>query len=409
MISMKMYDCIVAGAGVSGFAAALAARRAGAKVLLLDKLSSVGGSAVYALTAFLSGWPLPKRAGGIADELLQQLEKRHGLVWRGNAVFDENIMQLVMLDMLRDAGVETLFNALVTQVDCCGRIVKSVTVQCGSEVITLNAKNFVDASGDASFSVLAGADVITPDPELSMTKTLMFKVHNVKNFDKAAICRKFREKLQTKKFPVAIQDRFMGSNLVQDDVVILNLTAVAGDAADPVQYNAMHEELLRQIPEVVNWLKNEFEEFADCSIAQIAPMMGVRYTRSIVSCRQMTMHDAHNPEPPEEVVALCGSYIGGHYVKCFNSPWSSRVTGKLAVPYGAIRSRSFDNLLAAGRIIGVEPELISAVRLNVSCIASGQAAGCAAALDIPAYEVLRKELLRQNCLLARDDPPSSEK
>ena len=111
MISMKMYDCIVAGAGVSGFAAALAARRAGAKVLLLDKLSSVGGSAVYALTAFLSGWPLPKRAGGIADELLQQLEKRHGLVWRGNAVFDENIMQLVMLDMLRDAGVETLFNA----------------------------------------------------------------------------------------------------------------------------------------------------------------------------------------------------------------------------------------------------------------------------------------------------------
>ena len=52
-------------------------------------------------------------------------------------------------------------------------------------------------------------------------------------------------------------------------------------------------------------------------------------------------------------------------------------------------------------IIGVQPELISAIRLNVTCIASGQAAGIAAALNIPPYEVLRKELLRQNCLLAR--------
>ena len=400
---MKKFDCIVAGAGLGGFAAAIAASRAGAEVLLIDKLPSAGGTAVYALTALLSGWPLPHKAGGIADELAQLLEERNGLRWRGgNAAFDENIMQLVMLDMLRDAGVETLFNAVITKVESAEKRIKSITVQAGTEEIICEAKNFIDATGDASLSVLAGADVITPAVDRSMTKTLMFKVCNVKNFDKASIVERFNEKLKTKKFPVEIQDRFMGTTLVRDDEAIINLTAVVGDAADPLQYNAMYEELLRQIPEITAWLKAEFPEFEDISVTKISPILGVRCTRNIISRRQLTIEDVHNPEPPEEVVSLCGSYIGGHYVKCFNSPWSGS-TGKMAVPYGALRSCTFDNLLAAGRIIGIEPELVSAVRLNVNCIGSGQAAGIAAALDIPSYEELRQELLRQNCLLSKQE------
>ena len=400
---MEKFDCIVAGAGMGGFAAAIAASRAGAKVLLIDKLPSAGGTAVYAMTALLSGWPLPQRAGGIADELAQVLQQRNGLRWRsGNAAFDENIMQLAMLDMLRDAGVKTIFNALVIRVESVGKIIKNITVQTGTKELIFEAKNFVDATGDASLSVLAGADVITPPVDKSMTKTLMFKVNNVKNFDKESIARRFSEKLKTKKFPVVIQDRFMGTTLVRDDEAILNLTAVAGDAADPVQYNAMYEELLRQIPEVTAWLKREFPEFEDITVSKISPVLGVRCTRNIISRRQLTMADVRNPEPPEEIVSLCGSYIGGHYVKGFASPWSGS-TGKMAVPYGAIRSCSFDNLLAAGRIIGIAPELVSAIRLNVSCMASGQAAGIAAALNIPPYEKLRKELLRQNCLLSKQE------
>ena len=399
---MKKFDCIVVGAGVSGFAAALAARRTGAEVLLIDKLPSIGGTAVYALTALLSGWPLPRQAGGIADELVQNLLERNGLRWRGgNAAFDENIMQLTMLDMLRAAGVKTLFNALVTKVESSSKTIKTITVQSIAEKFIYEAKNFVDATGDASLSVLAGADVITPEVDKSMTKTLMFKVNNVKNFDKASIVERFNEKLKTKKFPVAIQDRFMGTTLVRDDEAILNLTAVVGNAADPEQYNAMYEELLRQIPEVTAWLKKEFPEFEDITVSKISPILGVRCACNIISRRQLTIADVQNPEPPEEVVSLCGSYIGGHYVKCFNSPWSGSITGKMAVPYGAIRSRSFDNLLAAGRIIGIAPELVSAVRLNVTCMTTGQAAGIAAALNIPPYEELRKELLRQNCLLSK--------
>lgn len=398
---MEKFDCIVAGAGMAGFAAALAAKRTGASVLLIDKLPSAGGTAVYALTALLSGWPCERKAGGIADELLKNLEACGGVVWRNNAAFDEDILQWTMLDMLRAAGVETLFNATICKVDTCNRRVRSVTVMCGADELTFAADNFVDATGDASFSVLAGAETVTPPLEMSMTKTVMFKVRRVKNFDKTTFGDKFKEKMQTDKFPVAIQDRFMGTLLTHDDEAAINLTAAVGDAADPVQYNAMYEELLRQIPEVLAYLKRNFAEFEDCCISRIAPVLGVRYTRSIVGRRQLTLEDMHNPEPPPEVVALCGAYYGGHYINGFTSPWGNRMTGKPAIPYGAIRSADFDNLLAAGRIIDVDPRVVSAIRLNVTCMLSGQAAGIAAALNIPPYEKLRAELLKQNCLLEK--------
>ena len=397
---MKKFDCIVCGAGVSGFAAAIGARRAGASVLLLDRLSSAGGTAVYALTAFLSGWPFPCRAGGVADELADKLVQQQSAVWRnGNLAVEEDALQMTMLDMLREAGVETLFNAAIVSAENDGKRLKSITVQCGSSQLVLEADNFVDATGDAALAAVAGAETVTPPAELSMTKTIMFKVGNVKNFDKTAVRERFLSIADT--FPVKIQDRFMGTPLTRMDEVIINLTAAVGDATDPVAYSNMYDELLRQIPEITAWLQKNFPEFAECHVIKIAPVMGVRYSRSIAGRRQLTLEDMQNPEPPPEPVALCGSYIGGHYINGFTSPWGNRITGKPAIPYGALRSVTFDNLLAAGRNIAVDARVVSAVRLNVNCIGSGQAAGIAAALNVPDYQTLCAELTRQNCIFQK--------
>jgi hypothetical protein len=67
------------------------------------------------------------------------------------------------------------------------------------------------------------------------------------------------------------------------------------------------------------------------------------------------------------------------------------------VPYGALRSVNIPNLAAGGRGIGIEPKAVSAIRLMPVCIATGQAAGIAAAMDFPEYKELRQELVRQRC------------
>ena len=395
---MKKYDVVIAGAGISGFAAALGARQAGATVLLFDRREAVGGTAVYALTPIISGWPEDQRGGGVADMLKEYLTSRGELIWRnGNADTEEDALQNAMQQLLAQAGVDVLVNAELISADVTDKKITSVTVKTPEGKIGIFADNFVDASGDAALAVAAGALTQVPPVELSMTKTLMFKVRNLKSFDKASIKERFRKKV----FPVAHQNEFMGTQLLNENEAILNLTAAIGNAVDPADYARMNDELAAQVPVIVEWLRKDFPEFADIEVVKTAPAMGVRSSRSIVGRSTLDLSDMENTLPPPEPVAICGRYIGGHYIDCYSSPWGHSIPGNPAIPYGALRSKNIDNLLACGRIIDVDPKVISAVRLCVSCMASGQAAGVAAALKVPEYEILKKELIKQNCRLTK--------
>ena len=391
------YDCIIAGAGLAGFAAAVGATVSGAKVLLLDKLNSAGGSAVYALTPVLSGWGKNAPEYAVGKMLADELKEMNAYEWRVNRIVtDEDSLQRAMTSILKKCGVITLYNASICGVAREGDTISSVSVMTVDGVKTFTARNFVDATGDAILSLLAGCEIITPGEEERMTKTLMFKVRNVKGFDRDTVKQQFKENID--KFPVKIQDGFMGLPLLDRDEVLVNLTAVTGNAADPESAGKMHSELAGQIPPIMEYLRRYVPCFAEAAVSKVAPVVGVRYTRSVRGLRTLTLDDIHNPQMPPEPVAPCGTYIGGHYIKQYQSPWGNEIKGNPAVPYGAIRVRGISNLLTSGRIIDVEPKVISAVRLAAGCLATGQAAGIAAALGVPDYQTLVKELERQGCM-----------
>src|SRR5262245_53416608 len=70
------YDVIVAGGGTAGVVAAIAARRNGARVLLLERGGFLGGHIASQLLEHSAGWfdaGGRKIVGGIADELVQRL------------------------------------------------------------------------------------------------------------------------------------------------------------------------------------------------------------------------------------------------------------------------------------------------------------------------------------------------
>ena len=77
------------------------------------------------------------------------------------------------------------------------------------------------------------------------------------------------------------------------------------------------------------------------------------------------------------------------------------------VPYGALIPKGARHLLAAGRILSSDTDANSALRVQAVCMATGQAAGCAAALCAKAgigvkelsLDALRGELLRQGAIL----------
>ena len=394
---MTTYDCIIAGAGLSGFAAAVGAVQAGAKVLLIDKMAAPGGSAVYAMTPVLSGWQSFGIGNAAGKILADELQKINAFEWRvSKIVTDEDSLQQAMGNVLKRLNVDTLFSASLCGVDKEDDKITSISVMTIGGVKKFSAKNFVDATGDAVLSMLAGAELVTPCDEESMTKTLMFKVRNVKDFDRDTVVKLFKENHEH--FPVQITDSFMGLPLLDKSEVLINLTAVTGNAADADSYSRMQSELYKQVGPVTDYLRRYIPCFADAVVSKTAPVVGVRYTRSVRGNKSLTLDDIFNPEMPAEPVAFCGNYIGGHYVKQYRSPWGYAVTGNPAVPYGAIQVKGISNLLTAGRIIDADPKVISAVRLAAGCLATGQAAGIAAALGVPEYDELCVELEKQHCL-----------
>ena len=91
---MKRYHLVVIGGGFSGVAAALAAARAGADVLIVEKSNCLGGAAVNCLVnPFMPYWTEMdgKRVDlstGIFKEIYGRLEARHAT--SGKAFWKKN-------------------------------------------------------------------------------------------------------------------------------------------------------------------------------------------------------------------------------------------------------------------------------------------------------------------------------
>ena len=394
---MLEYDLVIAGAGPAGFGAALGAARLGKKVLIFDRNSAPGGVAAFCSCPVFSGLRsfAPEDSGGVAGEFAAAI--KNNAIIRDNSRLNTSEFQvsLTMERLLKQANVHMLIYVELTGVETQNDRIVSVTVTGCGKSIRIRAKNFVDCTGNAVLAAMAGAETQTGTAEETMTKTLLFRVTGVKNFDRAQCVKAFKEG----NFPYSHQDRFMGTPVGEKgEDFLLNLTAVSGCAEDPFEMTKMDMELREQIPVVLEWAKKTLPGFADCHLTAVAPVVGVRGGRNIVGKHNITCCELQENVPVKEPVAVGKTSYGEHYIKTFMAPWAYwEKSIPREIPYGALRSVNISNLAAGGRAVSIEPKAVSAVRLMPVCIATGQAAGIAAAMDFPEYASLRQELIKQKC------------
>lgn len=394
---MLEYDLVIAGAGPAGFGAALGAAGAGKKVLIFDRNSAPGGVAAFCSCPVFAGLRsfAPEDSGGAAGIFAAAMEKNAFICDNSRLNTSEFYVSLIMERLLKKAGVDMLFYVELTNVKREEDRIVSVTVTGCGKSYEIKAKNFVDCTGNAVLAAMAGAKTQTGSAEETMTKTLLFRVTGVKYFDRAQCVKAFKEG----NFPYPHQDRFMGTPVGEKgEDFLLNLTAVSGCAEDPFEMTKMDMELREQLPVVLEWAKKTLPGFEECHLVAVAPVIGVRGGRSIVGMHNISCRELQENTPVEEPVAVGKNSYGEHYIKTFMAPWAYwEKSLPRDIPYGALRSVNITNLAAAGRALAVEPKAVSAVRLMPVCIATGQAAGIAAAMDFPEYALLRQELIRQKC------------
>lgn len=172
------YDVIVAGGGVAGVSAALAARRMGKSVLLIEKSLMLGGLATLGrINLFV---PMCNGRGkqiiyGMAEELLRESikygydtipaewqngEPGEGASQRYVTRFSAYIFAIVLMDMMVSNGITLLFDTVVSKPvmtggHCDGLIVEN---KAGREYYT--GKMIVDTTGDADILYRAGVPTV---------------------------------------------------------------------------------------------------------------------------------------------------------------------------------------------------------------------------------------------------------
>ncbi len=392
-------DVLVAGGGPGGFAAAVAAGRQGARVILVDQASSPGGVATHCNCPHIMGLSMGGRqiVGGIADQLVRRLSRQDKARMhrsRGHledepvgdrelvrdVVAQVNGLRVEMSEMLAEAGVEAWFYTRLIGALRKGDRLAAAAVDRVEGPALIRAKTFVDATGDAHLAWRAGGEVRIGEADEVMTKTLLFDLDGVQDFDRASVSQRFQQLVEEGRVPLAIQDRFMGFQCIEPGKIHINYTATVGDALCSAQLTRMDRELRRQVEEGVAWFKSEFPQFKDACLAHVPEIVGVRAGRSAVGRATISQRDIDENAPVAAPVGLGIRRYGDHGTKSFAAGWRKPVSGTRPIPWGALVAKGLDNLALAGRSISCETKMITCIRYIAQSMATGQAAGTGAAL-----------------------------
>ena len=148
-------DVCIVGGGSAGSAAAYYAARSGLDVIVLEQQQALGGFFTAGYGSGLAGV-----REGFASELVIQGEKR-GIVKPSSLcpVFDSEKTKFVLEDMVHGAGARIFYDVTVYDTVVENGKIKEVLAFCRGSRIIVRAKFFIDSSGDAVLSAMAGVPV----------------------------------------------------------------------------------------------------------------------------------------------------------------------------------------------------------------------------------------------------------
>ena len=459
---VRKYDVIVIGGGMSGFCAAIAAARHGAKTVIIQDRSVFGGNASSETRMHISGaschWG--KRNAAETGILMEaQLENKYL-----NDSYNYSIWDGVLWSMIKaEPNLDCFMNTTMHEVISDGSHIEAVKCyQMTTETeYRIEGGIFIDATGNGTLGYFAGAEYRIgreekgefnekdapekPDGE-TMGNTIYFVARDMGHpvrFIKPDWAYTFDESF--------FKHRYHGDIVVYhdaDDVVVLKPDEDYEDHRDQLveKYDVqsgywwivlggdwdvfiksseeIRWELYKTIYGVWDHIKNGGDHGAEnYDLVWVGNLAGMRESRRLVGDYILTENDISSNKEFEDGVAYGGWPMDEHTAGGFAAKGEipSKVRsfdGFYGIPYGCYCAKGFDNLMMAGRDISASKLAMGSTRVMATCAIGGQAVGTAAAaaarlgLSPKEYgekhiQELRQALLKDDCYIlgVRNEDP----
>jgi hypothetical protein len=384
-------DICVLGAGISGVTAAVEAARLGRHVILADAAPAIGGQAVGSIVGTLIGLythgpDAYQITHGLADELVSELTAAGDLLERrsartGTITFQYEVMQLGrwMERKCAEAGVQLLIGATLTGTDFADRRLRCARFATRYGEVHVEAKGYIDASGDAALSWESGLQVREPSTPVYGSLNFLLEGYDetkVARIDHHEIYAKLKE--VGARYGLVRHDGFLFA-FPGKGTALANLSHFE-TPLDPLAAGSMVLEGRRQADAVVEFLRREFPDmFAHVSVRQYGNP-GIRQTRWIAGQQQLTLEQIRVGKRPADAVARSAWWVELHD-SAELVHWEEFPYGHVYyIPLSCMVPAEADNIVAAGRCIDGDTHALSAVRVMGPCMAMGTAA--AHALDL---------------------------
>jgi hypothetical protein len=434
-------DVAVVGGGPGGLAAALAAARQGAKVLLVDRNGYLGGNLTMGLPVL--GW-LDRHqrpvVGGFPIEFIDRLKAMGGSLGvrpcphhYSVAIIQPCVVKILASDLCAESGVDVLLHSYLTAAEARNGRVTRAFFSCAGNTVEVTAKIFIDGTGDGTLAYLARAACQKGNEKGELQPpSVYYTLGGVDKEKYLAWCEahgelgaytmeylraspnwcfvtlgKLWQKLQPKgEWPIAVW-AFISVNSLNDGELFVNGPRMVGtDATDPRDLTKAERDGARQAVAFTEMLRKHVDGFQKAYISHIQDTLGIRETRRIVGRKMLAVKDALAASVPEDTIALAAYFIDIHSSKDFTSR-NTRIDQPFGIPYHCLVSGTCDNLMMAGRCISVDNIVFGSTRVMATCMAVGEAAGVGAALAVkrgigPAdvdHREVRSELEKRGAVL----------
>lgn len=406
-------DLCIIGGSCTGLFAAIRAARLGLKVAIVEQQNCFGGIATSALVnvwhSLLDTEFKQTIIGGLTAEVMTRLQKRNAVrvVERnpGNGfIFNSEELKIELDEIAKEHGLKVYFHTQFVAPWVQDGVLKAVIVENKSGRGAIQARFFIDASGDGDLATRLGLETYFPDHGQPATACAKVSGWNTLPADFGEIARAFLDHAAEYDLPAGY---LWGATVPSSDIFMLAASRVPHlNATIADELTACEIEGRRQIRAALDIFRKTFP--ANRVALQALPSrIGIRESRHVRCLHQLSRDEILYGKKFEDAIAN-GSYrVDIHHQdkpgntflhldgrEFYSVPGRPTVEGRwrpvtaenptyYQIPYRSlIPLGTPSNLLVAGRMIDAHSDAFGAIRVMVIMNQVGEAAGTAAFLAL---------------------------